>query len=197
MFAHVGSEEKAGVCLIHGIAFRAGKIYKVFAELQHLCATGLFACFISQMGRRYGSARSHGVDADIGIDQTHSYVFGQCVDSAFRGGIGCPAERTVSIDGRNVDDTAFVFGQEYFQCFPDKTEWSEHIGLIYMLQPFVIRFVDHFLFADGRIVDDNIKIAVNSQSSPDYIFNVFQIFIVRYHAGNFQSLFFQPVDRCL
>ena len=72
MFAHVGSEEKAGVCLIHGIAFRAGKIYKVFAELQHLCATGLFACFISQMGRRYGSARSHGVDADIGIDQTHS-----------------------------------------------------------------------------------------------------------------------------
>lgn len=83
MFAHVGSEEEAGVGLVHGVTFRTGEIHEVFAELQHLCAARLFAGFVCQMGRCYGSARSHGVDADIGINQTHGYVFGQSVDRAF------------------------------------------------------------------------------------------------------------------
>ena len=49
MLAHVGSEEEAGISLIHGVAFRAGEIHEVFAELQHLCAAGLFACFVASI----------------------------------------------------------------------------------------------------------------------------------------------------
>ena len=83
MLAHVGSEEEAGVGLVHGVAFRTGEIHEMFAELQHLCAAGLFAGLVCQMGGGYGSARSHGIDADVGVDQTHGYVFGQRVDRAF------------------------------------------------------------------------------------------------------------------
>ncbi len=49
---------------------------------------------------------------------------------------------------------AFVFRQEDLQRFPNKAERTEHIRLVNMLQPLVIRLVDYFLLADCGVIDN-------------------------------------------
>ena len=170
MPAHVGGQEKTGIGLIDGIALRAGEVDKMPAEFQHLRAPRLLSGFVCQMGGGDCGAGGYGVDTNVGIDQPHSHVFGQGVDGPLGRGVGRAAEGPIPVDRGNIDDTALVFGQEDLQRFPDEAEGTKYIGLIYVLQPLIIRLIDHLLLADGGVVDDDIQVAVYVQRGLDDLF---------------------------
>src|SRR5699024_8084520 len=102
MAAHLTGQIQAGIRLIHGVAFRTGEVNKMPTVSQHLSTAWLFTCFICQMRRRNCGARCYCIAADVGINQAHSHILGQRIESPFRRSVSSAAEGAGAIDGRNV-----------------------------------------------------------------------------------------------
>ena len=157
------------------------------AVSQHLSTAWLFTCFICQMRRRNCGARCYRIAADVGINQSHSHILRQCVESPFRRSVSSAAEGAGAIDGRNVNDNPVILRQENLQSFPDIAHRAAQIGVHHIHHPVVIGFIDHFLFTDTGVVDKNIHIAKFLQSSFKYPFGIVGRADVGHHADRFPA----------
>lgn len=144
------------------------------AVFEHLGTPGLFSRFIGKVCGCDRSARGHSVAANIGINEPHGNILCQSIERTLRRSVCCPAKRTSTVDGRDVDDDAVVLGQKYLQRFADIAHRSAKIGIHDIHHPFVIRLVDEFLFSDARIVNKDIKIAEFTERFLKYVLRIFR-----------------------